>query len=100
MKPKHDIVCEWMNQWKNSRLLINPDGQVLPCCYLANLIYSNKNHAIHSLLEQYQDSAESYNIFNKELDEIIDGKWFQETLPNSWISDNPHPACLRQCSKK
>ena len=105
MKQKHNIVCEWMNQWENSRILINPDGQVLPCCYLANLLYSDKNHADHpgrnhSLLKQYEDSAENYNIFNKELDEIVDSKWFQETLHNSWVSDNPHPMCLNMCSKK
>lgn len=33
---KLNIKCEWM---ETKRLLINPDGQVLPCCYLANVVY-------------------------------------------------------------
>ena len=30
------IECEWKN---NNRVIVNPDGQVWPCCYLSNLAY-------------------------------------------------------------
>lgn len=33
---KLNVKCEWM---ETKRLLINPDGQVLPCCYFANVVY-------------------------------------------------------------
>lgn len=33
---KMNIRCEWM---ESKRVLINPDGQVLPCCFLANVVY-------------------------------------------------------------
>ena len=31
-----DIKCEWLSQ---DKILVNPDGQVFPCCYLANKYY-------------------------------------------------------------
>ena len=30
---KPNVTCKWLTM---SKCLINPDGQVLPCCYLAN----------------------------------------------------------------
>ena len=33
-----EVECRWT---KDRRLLINPDGQVLPCCYLANTHYAH-----------------------------------------------------------
>tara|TARA_Y100001963_G_scaffold157862_1_gene255417 strand:- start:3808 stop:4299 length:492 start_codon:yes stop_codon:yes gene_type:complete len=35
-KNKCGIKCSWM---ESNRLIINPDGQVIPCCYFANLIF-------------------------------------------------------------
>lgn len=51
------IECQWM---KTRRLLINPDGQVLPCCFFANVVYMfDKLGAEGSyLLDKDEDSVE------------------------------------------
>ena len=33
------IICQWE---KVDKVLINPDGQVFPCCYLSNPAYTAK----------------------------------------------------------
>ena len=32
------VRCRWQ---EDKRLLVNPDGQAMPCCYLANLYYQS-----------------------------------------------------------
>jgi hypothetical protein len=117
---KMNVRCQWM---ESKRLLINPDGQVLPCCYLANVIYmfdkldvpedrpvrennisnqiGDRNIIQHetfadNTLMQYYTNKEKYNIHNVGLEEIIGSEWFTKTLPESWDSPN---RIIRQCEK-
>ena len=113
------VECEWI---KSKRILINPDGQVWPCCYLANSTYMraslgepnsykpketlriedqlidveeaavNTGHQV--LLKEYFSDLQQYNIFHHTIEEIVDSKWFAETLPNSW---NEPERLLHQC---
>lgn len=118
---KCGIKCEWM---QTKRLLINPDGQVLPCCFFANVIYmydrmgapeswkpkdeygisdqlldvprvayeTSKEH----ILMNYYKNKEEYNIFENDLEDIINSEWFTKTLPESWEDEKTLP---RQCKK-
>ena len=119
------IECEWL---QSKRILVNPDGQVWPCCYLANSTYmraalgypesytSKETYRIENqiinledaavrtgqqvLLKEYFGEKEQYNIFNHTIDEIVESKWFAETLPKSW--DEPERVlyqCKINCSK-
>lgn len=118
---KLNIECQWM---KNKRLLINPDGQVLPCCFFANVIYmltkfndndmkaKGKDRGIEDqimdkglvaietnaepVFQEYLKNKENYNIHHTPLEEIINSNWFTKTLPESW--DDPNIA-VRQCKK-
>lgn len=118
---KLNIQCEWM---KSKRLLINPDGQVFPCCYFANVMYTADKlgrpdswkpkeeygiedqigdtervsyiTATEGVLNEYHNEKEKYNIHHTPLEEIINSDWFTKTLPESW--DNPNIA-VRQCKK-
>ena len=95
----------------DKRIVINPDGQVLPCCYLANMTYfstvntekglglpsGHRKQMEHPLLKEYVDSAESYNIFKNDIETILNGKWFIKTLPESWEKDEPHHQCALMC---
>lgn len=122
---KLNIKCQWM---KTRRLLINPDGQVLPCCYFANIIYmydklgtvekiyekQNQitdqigNKAIiqsqtrdEDVLMRYYSEKEKYNIFDVPLSDIINSEWFTKTLPESWNDENKAPRqCKKYCVKK
>ena len=94
------IVCRWQ---KVNRVLVNIDGQVLPCCYLVNTYYKNKfamhnkKFSNHPVMQAYNDNDN--NIFKSSLLEIIQhSKWFNKTLPNSWNTDNPVKQCAKQCS--
>ena len=74
------ISCEWKN---NEVVIVNPDGQVFPCCYLSNLAYKyditkddrlykteNENKNKH-IMKEYMENKNEYNIFNKPLDQIL-----------------------------
>lgn len=97
------IRCEWAEQ---KRFVTNPDGQVWPCCYWANFDYYVKNNEVlhdgpknqmkHPVYQAYQDSAEAHNAFNRPTHEILQSKWFNETLPESWDSDAPF-LCVKHC---
>ena len=102
------INCKWENE---KRVVINPDGQVLPCCYFANMIYfstvnrakeielpaGHRQQMAHPVLSSYVDSAEQSNIFNNDMESILNNKWFTETLPESWETDNPPHLCALMC---
>lgn len=117
---KLNIECEWM---QTKRLLVNPDGQVLPCCFFANVIYmydklgttekiAEKRNQISDqigdkatitsdtettdVLMNYYNNREKYNIHNTPLEEIINSDWFTKTLPESW---NDPKLLARQCKK-
>ena len=117
---KLNIKCEWMD---TERILINPDGQVLPCCFFANVIYMitklnpdemfpKKERGIEDqimdrglvanettkepLFQEYLKDKEKYNIFHTPLEEIIESEWFTKSLPESWDDEN---RAARQCKK-
>jgi len=95
-----EINCRWK---KSNRILINIDGQVLPCCYFVNTFYknkftiTNKKFENHYVIKNYNEKEN--NIFYKPLLQIIkESEWFNQTLPNSWSSDNPVEQCKKHCS--
>lgn len=104
------VTCQWATR---NKYLVNPDGQVLPCCYLANLHYYAKQLGINSdqlysghkaemaqnLMAEYNRLADDNNINNKDISEIMNGEWFSKILPESWESeDTLHVQCKRMCS--
>ncbi len=92
-----NIKCKWK---QINRLLVNPDGQVYPCCYLGNLQYQYsvegkddlKNSQV--VMKEYNDNKEKYNIHNNDMRDIINSEWFTKTLPESWKDET---RTVRQC---
>jgi len=93
------ISCKWLQMRK---ILVNPDGQVFPCCYLSNNMFSSnplKPH--HDTMKNYVENKDENNIFNKPLEKILEeSDWFNNKLPESWESDNPINQCVKYCSDK
>ena len=97
-----DITCVWAQR---NRIVINPDGQVLPCCYLCNSHYNNKEggpnydvkFAENELMKKYKDKE--FNVFNKNLLDIIAQPWFKKELKDSFTSGKPLKQCVTYCSK-
>ena len=116
---KCNIKCEWM---QTKRVLVNPDGQVLPCCFFANVIYMydrmgapkewtpKDEYGIsdqlmdvprvahetsqETILMDYYKNREEYNIFDNDLEDILNSDWFKKTLPESWEDESK---LARQC---
>lgn len=105
------INCKWQ---EDQRLLVNPDGQVMPCCYLANLYYQcslfakqqkedqlfegHKAQFNHFLLQAYFKNEEDLNIFNNDVEDILNHEWFTKILPESWEKEETqHIQCSRMC---
>lgn len=98
------IKCQWIEK---NKFLVNPDGQVLPCCYLANNLWMGdtmgdsdmyeqfrlKPMREQSVMAEYEKHKADLNIKNKSIKDILTHEWFEKTLPESWEGDN----CLRQC---
>lgn len=106
------ITCRWMEK---NKYLVNPDGQVFPCCYLSNVYYFSKRmkeigkwddlfsgHKAEMkqyLLIEYEKREKENNIFENSIEDIIKGEWFSKILLESWESeDTLHVQCKRMCS--
>ncbi len=118
--------CKWMED--DEQMLVNPDGQVLPCCYLSGYFRSNitspisrkkswedfdeiedqlyhvdlVNNLTHNeyLYKEYEKRKDKLNIFTNDLEDILNNEWFTKILPESWESkDTIAGACKRICTK-
>jgi hypothetical protein len=99
------IKCRWM---ENQQILINPDGQVWPCCYFANIAFYlksiNQYDAEYEItkdtpFKEYDEHKAELNIFNNDLQQIIQHEWYTKTLPESWNSEKTtHVICKKVCS--
>lgn len=93
-----NIRCKWID---SRRIVVNPDGQVVPCCYFANRHYINKGFKYTvdgDILDKYNKAAGELNAFNNPIDEIVNHKWFDE-LYESWNdSSTVSKICVKHCS--
>ena len=102
MTDKPCIKCKWL---EDDNILVNPDGQVFPCCYLGNTNFLNDVDAEegrswnkYEVLIKYKENKELYNLNHRTLDEILMSDWFNIDLPNSWESYDTIPhACSTFC---
>ena len=102
----YEIRCRWAQP--RNEVVVNPDGQVLPCCFHANAHYQNQfdskygrevhEHSIYS--NEYDADPTAYNILHTPLSRILQSNFFQNTLESSMKSDTPVPQCVRQCSNR
>lgn len=99
-----NIVCRWALP-RNSVYILS-EGSVIPCCYHGNSYFKYLQTGEESLLtknphfKEYIDNKEKYNIFKNSIKDIINGKWFTQTLPDSFSTNNAIPQCVNQCSSK
>ena len=118
------MICEWM---QSRRAIVNPDGQVIPCCFIANVLYMvDKIAPVDELAKQrddvtdqigkkdvikreffedpvladYYENRDRFNIFKRPLQDILADDWFTKDLPESWNdSDNIPTQCWWNCSR-
>jgi hypothetical protein len=89
MSEEFKIKCQWLEE---GRLIIDPDGQVVPCCFMSNMLFRLMNDEDFKVKNptfvKYVEDMKDMNIHNKTLDEIFDHEWFEVTLPESWKDEN------------
>ena len=109
------IKCRWQEV---GRILVNPDGQVWPCCYLCNKAYKTESMGVFGPNNQVEDMSQEgenwywkegdktmleykrnyddLNLKNKTMEEIINHEWFTKTLPESWEKEETR---IDECRK-
>lgn len=101
------ITCRWAEP--RNEIVVNPDGQILPCCYHANSHYSKRKFTFHKIYglnthtiyaDIYNQNLEKYNIFHTPLSEILTSEWYTKILPQSIEGNNPIWQCEKQCSNR
>lgn len=126
MGNKCGIECQWL---ASKRLIVNPDGQVIPCCFFANSIFVSKmfnyptkydpNEHPHTLkdeltkyrltatettqddvLKSYIDQADELNAYNHPIHEIVEHDWFNNLYASWDDSDKVSRICVKHCSDK
>lgn len=75
---KLNIECEWM---KTKRILVNPNGQVLPCCYFANAVY------MYDMMKETESTESKYLLDQDEpVDERVQRRNdFEDEITNKII---------------
>lgn len=101
-KTEMEIKCEWGGK---NKILVNPDGQVFPCCFFCNTAFKEKfiekksSFFNHPLMKKYTEYEKELNVFHNNLNNIIKHEWFSTLLPNSWNTKNPVMQCQKHCGK-
>jgi hypothetical protein len=98
------VTCKWL---KSEKVLVNPDGQVLPCCYMGNTNFLNsidskqgRRWDNEDVLIKYKENKDLYNLNHHTIEEILTSDWFNEDLPNSWESYDTIPSvCQLFCDE-
>ena len=75
------ITCEWA---KDERYVVNPDGQVWPCCYLCNNVFKHGRDLTHQpIYEEFFNEAD----WLKRLDEL--GVIIEDEIDEDLIIETP-----------
>lgn len=109
------IRCSWQ---ETGKLVINPDGQVFPCCYLANKTYKAAQHdslfdntedqgplgnwywkeKSDKVMREYVKHADELNVHKTSMEEIVNHDWYTKMLPESWENEETrNEICVTYC---
>lgn len=78
-------------------IFVEYNGNVIPCCMLANDFWNNNFNSkfLFSLLKQDKDSI---NLNYHNFDKIFNSDFYINTLPQS-LKNRPMPKCIQFCGK-
>jgi MoaA/NifB/PqqE/SkfB family radical SAM enzyme len=98
-----EIVCKVKEE---KSLYISAEGIVQPCCWTANQMYvwywTPKGGQIWDYIDKV--GKDNLDATKKKLEEIVNGPYFQDHIPNSWnkpsCADGKLAVCAKTCGKK
>jgi hypothetical protein len=104
---KPAINCKWAAE---NKFLVQPDGQVVPCCYLANAMYpldesydkvKDKGHWLNTeVMQKYHEHKDELNAFKcGGALKALEHPFFKEWLPKTWDEDPIWP-CNHFCNEE
>lgn len=71
---------------KAKSVYVSAEGYVLPCCWTAAEMYTHRKPFRTTKIWSYIDQVglETLNAKNYDMEKIINGRFFQEIIPQSW----------------
>ena len=82
---------------------LTAEGFVMPCCWLAIRMYpwysGKKKTEIWKVFEKVEGGMDSVNALKHGIESVINGEFFQKTLPASWDLPSHDEGKLFTCSK-
>lgn len=84
-------------------IYVTAEGHVFPCCWTANQLYpwyfEKKGSPIWKMLDALPDGLDSLSAKKYSLTEIVEGGFFQRSLPESWSKKSVKEGRLFVCGK-
>jgi MoaA/NifB/PqqE/SkfB family radical SAM enzyme len=98
-----EIKCKVQEE---KSIYISAEGIVQPCCWTANQMYvwywNEQGGQIWQAIDQV--GKDTLNAVDHSLESIVDGRYFQEVIPNSWgkssCADGKLAVCAKTCGTK
>lgn len=81
---------------KLRKIFINHRGHVIPCCITTKLTWSSD--IASKMWRKMIGDLKNIDINYYPLDQIIQGDFFQKTLPDSLQSEHKHSYCINYCT--
>lgn len=97
---KSEINCKVE---KEKSVYLTAEGYVLPCCWLAIRMYpwysEPKSTEIWKIFDRVDGGIETVNALKHGIEKVLNGEFFQKTLPQSWSLSSFQEGKLFACSK-
>jgi hypothetical protein len=95
---KTKITCKSL---KDKSIYISADWYLFPCCWMWH-IYNLENFESKQVISEilWEDwNFDKINLFKNSLFDILNGKFYKETLPNLWNCNSINNWKLKLCSR-
>lgn len=94
------ISCKTADE---NSVYVSAEGLILPCCWTAGQLYKwyqkPRTAQIWELLDQ-AGGKDTLSIKHNSVDDILNGKFFTEILPQSWNKSSCNDGKLKVCATK
>jgi sulfatase maturation enzyme AslB (radical SAM superfamily) len=81
-------------------IYVSAEGLVFPCCWMANLYRTDAGIAeqIGTMLESLPEGKDSVSALRHSIQEIVEGAFFQDLVPSSWVQGEVSGGRLTVCA--
>jgi MoaA/NifB/PqqE/SkfB family radical SAM enzyme len=93
---RKNTKCPWYNR---AEIQIDPWARVWPCCHISNIgkRVKDRDFDVKEFDTVGAVATEFNNLEDNSLLEILDNKWYTNTVPDTIYGDNPWMVCKKSC---